>query len=251
MKDQDLAFTSILGDATRIYLARFARFAGIALLAHVPVLVLTFLEALVTTDDGDATAQQLLSRLTTAASTIAVAITSAYLVPSVVAALGGAATPRDVGPRVMSALGTAWVSNLVIGLGLLCFIVPGVFAAMYYCVAIPAAVVEGMRSGQALQRSAALTEGRRVLVLLVFLAYALAFVSLVSISFVPIIGLVASAAASGVPMDSMTIAFLSVPTIVVSALASAFGSCLFAVLYVRLREDKDGVDAASIAAVFA
>ena len=49
----------------------------------------------------------------------------------------------------------------------------------------------------------------------------------------------------------MTIAVLCVPTIIVSALASAFGSCLFAVLYVRLREDKDGIGAAAIADVFA
>ena len=248
MKDQDLALAAIIRDGTRIYFRNFARFAGVALLAHLPVLALSVLDVVVET--ADSSGQTILSRLSGIASTIALAITSAYLVPSVISALGGAAAPRDVGPRISSALGTAWLTNLAIGLGLLCFIVPGIVAGIYYCVAIPAAVVEGLKAGEAMRRSTALTVGRRGLALLLFLFYALLFTGAMLAAYGPLIALIATETASGVPTDQPTVILALLPPIIAAALVSAYGACLFAVFYVRLREDKDGVDAAAIASVF-
>ena len=248
MKDQDLAFASILRDGTRIYFANFARFSGVALLAQLPVLVLSVMDVLIPTDDPSG--QSILGRLSGFASTIALAITSAYLVPSVVSALGGAAAPRDVGPRISSALGTAWLSNLAIGLGLLCFIVPGIVAGIYYCVAIPAAVVEGLKAGEAMKRSGALTEGRRGLALLLFVFYALVFVGAMLAAYVPLFTLIATETTSGVATDPLTVILALLPPILGAGLVSAYGACIFAVFYVRLREDKDGIDAAAVASVF-
>ena len=68
------------------------------------------------------------------------------------------------------------VVGLLVAIGLMLFVVPGVIIAVIYWVAIPASVVEGTRVGDSLRRSAALTRGHRWPVFWILLClYALLF----------------------------------------------------------------------------
>jgi hypothetical protein len=72
------------------------------------------------------------------------------------------------------ALRTLWmlaVLGLAIGVGFLLFIVPGVLVAIWYAVAIPAAIVENLKTGAAFRRSESLTKGRRGSIFLVFVLF--------------------------------------------------------------------------------
>jgi hypothetical protein len=236
-------------DSLRTYVVAFPRFALVAILAHVPIMALDAID-LARPPGDDAAA---LTQLSTALGTLALAITSAYVVPPVMLALGHRAAPTfaQTSKRIGSALVTAWVTNLVVGLGILCFIIPGVVLMLWYCVAIPVSVAEGLGAGAAMERSKTLTDGYRGTALLLSLGYGALLMAIIVVSVIPqmVFEFDAETTGTSVPIG-MSIALATVST-AVQALVVAFGSTLFTVFYARLRSIKDGIDVAAIADVFA
>lgn len=241
----------VLADTTRIYLASFPRFATVAVLAHVPVMIIDAIDALAVSSHDDL-GMGPLSRVSMFLGTVALAITSAYVVPPVMSALGHRQAPSlgRVGSRIGSALGTAWLTNLLVGVGVLCFVVPGLLASIWFCVAIPAAVAEGLRARDALQRSTVLTEGHRGAALALNVGYGLFLMLTIVVTIAPGVWLGMSAEEAGEPMGDVAVVGATVVPTAIQALVVAWGSALFTVFYARLRGVKDGVDAEALAQVF-
>lgn len=251
-REASVEIGAILGDATKIYFTSLPRVAPVALLSHAPVMIADVYDALRTHDPGEDPLGTG-GRVSMFLGSVALAVTTAYVVPPVMSALGHREAPTlaQVGSRVGAALGTAWITNLIVGLGLLCFLVPGVLASLWYCVAIPAAVAEGMGAGRAMERSKALTEGHRATALALNLAYGALLVVVIVASTAPLVVVGMDAEATGRHVDDALNVVLTVLPTVLQALLVAFGSALFTVFYVRLRQAKDGIDADALAEVFA
>jgi hypothetical protein len=245
----DVSIGSVLLDGSGAYFSSFGRFAGIAILAHSPVMLIDAISVLAPSSDG--TGAGGLTQISAFLGTVALAVTSAYVVPPVMSTLGkrDAPTLGQVGQRIGSALGTAWITNLIVGLGILCFIVPGLVLGTYYCVAIPAAVAESVGAGAAMKRSTALTEGHRLTAFLLNMLYGFVLLVVVLGGAMPAIFLEMEAVNGGHVETPVLLLANLVPT-VFQAIIVAWGSALFTALYVRLREVKDGIDAAALADVF-
>ncbi len=66
----------------------------------------------------------------------------------------------DAGLRVLApAAAVVALYSLGVGAGLIALLIPGIYLGVRWCVAVPAAVVEGVRGARALRRSADLVEG--------------------------------------------------------------------------------------------
>lgn len=176
------------------------------------------------------------------------------VIPSVVAAfyfavlaafvvgLGSGTSPRlpgDVGLALKRTLPLFMVNFIVpflVGLGLLLLIVPGLWLLGVFAVVAPVVAVEGRFLG-ALKRSAALTKGYRW--------PCLVFVLIMVLIFVPFslaIGVLAGFLTVALAPMGVTAAALSalVVFVLVFALVFPLGALWSTVLYVRLRELKEG-----------
>ena len=137
------------------------------------------------------------------------------------------------------ALRTLWmmiVLLLAIGVGLLLFIVPGVLVAVWYAVAIPAAIVENLKTGAAFRRSEILTKGRRGSVFLVFvLFFVLNYVSAVLFGF-------PAALLAGLWPGVTGLVIQNLATFVSGALVGPLLTIGLSLMYFDLRVRKEGFD---------
>jgi hypothetical protein len=142
---------------------------------------------------------------------------------------------------VLPVIVIAIIFSLLMTLGLVLFIVPGIIVVVVFAVTVPAYVVERPGIIGSFRRSRELTKGNRWRVLGVFV---LVMVLLIGVGFANgfLVGF-ASVMGSG-----LTLAFIL--NYVISALSSAFFSVNAAVLYHDLRIAKEGVSTDQIAAVF-
>ena len=153
--------------------------------------------------------------------------------------------PFTIGDCVRIALGrlgwlflTSLVAGLIVTLGLILFIVPGVYLALVYSVVAPAVIVERLGVGASLSRSAGLTKDRRLTIFGIFI---------VVYVIVILIGVIGGAIGGmfGVGWANTTISSI------ISGVASAFNSVVLVVIYYCLRVDKEGIGIQQIADVFA
>lgn len=143
--------------------------------------------------------------------------------------------------RVIPVVVIAILLSLVISVGFLLLIIPGIFLTVAYSVVVPAAVVERQGIISSFNRSWELTKGYRWPVLGVLL---ILLVILIGFTFV-------TGAVAGVAiffLDSLEM--LIVVNYVISAISGALASVFIAVLYHDLRVAKEGISSAQIAAVF-
>lgn len=134
--------------------------------------------------------------------------------------------------------------GLAIALGFILLVVPGVMLAIAWCVAVPVYVVERRGILDVFGRSAELTRGNRWRIFGLAVIYLVAVIIIEMV--VGMVGGVAALAAGGVtsPLTNLVI----LPLIqVANALIGATGA---AVLYVDLRQIKDGVGPEGLAAIF-
>jgi hypothetical protein len=142
-----------------------------------------------------------------------------------------------IGPVIVIAI----LLSLVVGIGFVLLIVPGIFLAVAYAVVIPAAVVERPGIKGAFSRSWDLTKGYRWSVLGLLL---------VMVVIVLIISFAIGAVGGVVAFSTGDFTLLIVLDYLISALSGVLMSVMIAVLYHDLRVAKEGVSTAQIAAVF-
>jgi hypothetical protein len=151
---------------------------------------------------------------------------------------------RGVAPRLPWVLLTALLKDLIGGIGLLLFIVPGVIAILALYVAIPACAVEGVSAPAAIRRSLELTRGQRWRLLGLLVVVML--MSIVLNIFIGLISMMAGFSFAGAA-GLVGIALRSGGTGIVGTISTAVVACA----YLELRGAKEGVSAGEVAAVFA
>jgi uncharacterized membrane protein len=133
-------------------------------------------------------------------------------------------------------VGVALCTGLLISVGAVLLVVPGLMLACRYYVAMPACITENEGVFASMARSAGLTKGYRWQIFGVFL-----LVTVTTVLGGMVIGFVA---ANFGPI------VLQIASTVWQVLAGAFGAVVAAIVYYNLRVVKEGVDIDRIAQVF-
>jgi hypothetical protein len=228
---------AVLSQSLAVFLANLVPFVVIALILLLPSLLyeIAFLadpEAAYSAGGLVAVViQMILSQLTTAAITYGAL---QYLNGHAVGV--GECLSRGLS-LILPVIGVAILTGLIVGIGAILLIVPGLIAAVMLWVAIPAAVVERRGVIESLKRSAELTKGYRwsvfgILLIIVVAGIVVGFV--VQFILLPVGGY----------------SLYAVGTWVVQAAFGAFSATAAAVGYYFLRVAKEGADIVEIARVF-
>jgi hypothetical protein len=143
---------------------------------------------------------------------------------------------------LLPVLGLAIVQGCAVSFGLMLCVVPGLILLTHWAVAIPAAVEEKPGVGEALNRSAYLTDGYRwhvfgVVVVLITID--------IGIGLVLGVALVASEG-----NGAMSSAYLLVQQFF-TVVTTGIGATAYSVMYYRLRSVKESIDVDQISSVFA
>ena len=175
---------------------------------------------------------------------VATSFLQAVIVRSSILTLSG--RDGDIGGSMVAAfglvlplIGLSILTWLVVLIGLVLLIVPGIIAYVALSVAVPAMVEEGQGITESMERSAALTKGSRWRIFLLFLILVVAY-------FVLAAGLGAALVAADEITDLAFAADAAIGT--ASAL---FMSAMTAALYVELRTVKEGATTEGLASIFA
>jgi hypothetical protein len=138
--------------------------------------------------------------------------------------------------RFLPLLVLAMLESVLLVLGLILLIVPGIILYTMWLVAVAACVVERTGPWRSLRRSQELTRGHRWKLFGLFLLMIL--LSLIS----PLLELALNATAGPTPA--------AIGNAIWTAIGSAFSSVVLAVTYYDLRVAKEGIDIEQIASVF-
>jgi hypothetical protein len=140
-------------------------------------------------------------------------------------------------------IGLAASTTLLVGVGLLLLVVPGIVIALMFCVAVPVLMVEGRGVRDSLARSRELTRGLRWPLLGVFLAAAAGCMALLALVTLPFDFLL--------PQDGAITLVGAILEMAAQLFTTVFMAVVVAVAYHELRAAKDGVSTAELGAALA
>lgn len=151
---------------------------------------------------------------------------------------------RYIGPALNAVVPLAILTivvTILVGFGLVLFVIPGLWVYAVFCVLAPAIVIEGAGFG-GMGRSKTLTKNYRwpivgALVLGLIVAIGLQIAAMFLVAMIAAFGTL-----------GMILAVLLL--VAISTLGAGYLSILIALIYARLREIKEGVSVDQIAAVF-
>lgn len=241
---------SCLGDVFRVYFGNFTAFFLLTLLVCLPNFGLLALQFQPSVKEPGALA--IWTGATLIVNLLCQAIAAAALTYGVLqhlrrkrASVGDCL--KEASRIILPILGVSLLQGLLVGLGVIACIVPGLIAIAAFGVAIPAAVEERLGVVAALQRSVDLTRGNRWLIFVIFAAIGLlAMAVFLGLAFA--YGLVLASRGTVAP-DSSTLVF-SLFTELVGVIPTGLSATASAVLYYRLRGAKESIDVRDLASVF-
>jgi hypothetical protein len=135
---------------------------------------------------------------------------------------------------------TGFVAGLLVLLGFILLVVPGIIVACAVVAAVPAVVAERIGPGEAVKRSFALTKGRRFGIFVAYLVmFLVAWTASMFAGFLPL--------ALGGGTASLVGAFIG---FLLTAATTPLWTLFPAVAYHDLRVEKEGVDTTELARVF-
>jgi hypothetical protein len=246
----DLSVGNVVSRSFGIYAKNFVPFTLLALLMQVPVILYTMhllsggLQAFV---EG----QMIFIFVTSFGSAILSMVATAAITYGVVEELRGNHAPMSrcisVGlSRLLPVLGTALLVGLVVALGFVLLIVPGVILMCMFWLAIPSVVIEGNGGADALTRSKQLTDGYKSKIFGILFVFGL--IGGIAQQVMEAVMDVSSATTPAEAMDLlrtvMIFAFLF--DVIVSSLTAVAN----AVVYSDIRAIKEGVNTDELASVF-
>lgn len=155
-------------------------------------------------------------------------------------------------PMIGTVLGLSLVQGIGIALGLLLFVVPGVWLWVSSYVLIPVALFERTQGSAAFRRSNELTRRGRAPILVIGAVSASLLAITVALALGPLVlatldGASASAIEIGGALDYAVLG----ATTAIQIAWSAIGTVTMTVVYARLRDRHAGIDGRSLAEVFA
>ncbi|WP_020593850.1 hypothetical protein [Kiloniella laminariae] len=142
--------------------------------------------------------------------------------------------------RIVPVILVGILATIVIGIGMVLLIVPGIMAAVALIVVLPVAVIENPGAIASLKRSAELTSGSRWMIFGLILILGIA---------VGAIGWVIGFVSAGLFISGLSIVAILIGA-VFNVVAGTFFQVLYAVVYNNLRVAKEGISTSQIAAVF-
>lgn len=150
------------------------------------------------------------------------------------------------GPRFLKVIWTSGIAGLLIGIGFLFFLIPGVILSCVYAVTVPVAVVEKRGVSASLKRSRQLTKNRRWKILLANIGLLICAYLVIILCLLPVVAIFSGfdlTPSQNAIVAGLVGAFATPLLISVSSIAAAYQ-------YYLLTNEKEGVDLDSIAAVF-
>lgn len=132
-------------------------------------------------------------------------------------------------------IGLSILLAIAIACGLVLLVVPGVMMACAWCVAVPCLVAENQRVFASFGRSADLTRGNRLMIFALFVVYVVAIV-IVGAFLGILTGVSGAITGAFLPFNPFTV----LADALVSTVAGVVGSTGIAVLYVELRQAREG-----------
>lgn len=154
---------------------------------------------------------------------------------------------RYIGPAVSALVPVLIVSLIVfvlVGIGLVALIVPGLWLYAVFCVVVPAIVIERAGFG-AMRRSAALTKDFRWAIVGLLIVVWICAIILAAI-FGVVVSLVLSVTGTGFLTGLLAVIVLSA----INGFTYALSAISVSLIYARLREIKEGVGVDQLASVF-
>jgi hypothetical protein len=232
---RELNSGGLLGETFSIYFANFVPFLVLTAVALSPLIALAVARLATDASNPMGTLYELLSNL---GSLFCAPLATGCLTYGVLQQMRGIETSVGQCLRVglsafLPVLGTSLLQGLVVGLGTVLCIVPGIIFAAMYAVAVPAYIEERLGAGRAMSRSASLTDGYRWPVFCVLFVIGCIQVGLERIATM-LVG------------ESAPWLVLVTVDLVPTGLSGTAG----AVLYYRLRAVKESFDIDQITSVF-
>lgn len=145
-------------------------------------------------------------------------------------------------PLTPLVIGVSVAANMLVFLGFLVFIVPGIVVALMLWVSVPVLVVERVGVIDALRRSRELTSGRRLKIFGTGVVYSL-MIAVPALVIFPLAGMFATAG------DGLAMAAYGLASTTFTVLATAFSYTLQLYVYHVLRTEKEGTGVEDVAAV--
>jgi uncharacterized membrane protein len=145
--------------------------------------------------------------------------------------------------NLLSLLGVVLLNGVVIGLGMLALLIPGIYLACRLLVCVPAALIEDRGPRESLSRSFELTRdsaGRAFLILVLNAILAIAISSTFTFPFLLAVGLTAQQHNPG--LTRMLTALMQVSATIGSVLVTPILLIATSVFYFDLRVRKEGFD---------
>ena len=154
--------------------------------------------------------------------------------------------------RMFPVLGVSIAYGLIVGVGTLFLVIPGlIFMCMLY-VAVPAAVIEAPGIGGALGRSRDLTDGHRLAIFGLALALGLANMGMAYLIEQSLFGDLTESKLEAMSPEKLvsTVNYAIVVNVGWMAITASFFAVSTVVVYFLLRKSKEGTNADELAAVF-
>lgn len=225
---------SVLSRTMSTLLKNPALFIGLAFIALIPGVILTIILPMT----------QASNAITNIVDNILALVIEGAIAYGVFQVLRG--QPASIGSafsngmnRVGTLIGLAIATGLLIGIGMVLFIVPGVILMCIWAVVIPVCVVEKKGLGECMSRSAELTKGYRLKIFGLFL-----LVGIVIFVLAIIVVAIATAISAG------SVIVMAILMLIVLLIPQAFNNVMIAIIYYDLRAVKEGVSVDALANVF-
>jgi hypothetical protein len=244
-----LSLGEVLDQTFRLYRKKFLLFVGIAAVPQIVVLAIKSSVILMTKSTSLGIAAVIVGAVGAIIGYIALLVANAVSQAAASVAVSEINLGRDVTisqafGRVRGSFGrmTGIVFGLgmLIGLGFLCLIIPGIYLGLIWALAVPAAILEDLGFAECRDRSKSLTEGARGRMFVIFLLYWVIFLGLIFAFTMPMEAAKNSLLHGGSPLIGVVLSQLAASMATILALPVSM--IAFTVAYYDQRVRKEGFD---------
>lgn len=173
--NQPMKVTSVLSRAFTTWFDHFVGFFVLALVLSLPLIPLELMPAML----GQEQAAGLAGGLVASIFRLIVGyLLTGVVVLAVFQSLKGDSQPlveslKDIAPRLPSIIGAAILVGIIVFVGFIACIIPGIYLWLMLAVVVPVIVIEKVGIGEALSRSKDLTEGQKFRIFGIYFLYGL------------------------------------------------------------------------------
>lgn len=240
-----LSFGETLGQTFNLYFDNFVPLFVISLVSTLPLIVFTFIR--IESGTYYSESNRLIAVLTfliifVVVNTLCTALTIELISKRYLKQHQGIGTyVRNVLPFIFPIVGLSILEVIIIGIGLVAFLLPGIYLFLGLSVAVQVLIVERKRVMESISRSFVLTRGRKLeilgyfLIVLFVLKQILIDILLVPKVFYPLIGNMDTA-------FNTKLILANGVYYLVQVLFNPISACLFILIYFNLRIEKEGFD---------